>query len=149
MSNYSHALIAVNLAKASHQEVIQKALSLVDQSQCRVSLAYVVRPLAFSYDRGLTLGLIDRGLEKLQAEAEAQTKEKMKQLAEQFNIPQDRVHTLLGKPSNEIIRLTKELKCDLLVLGNNHTRKLLGHTKGGVLNDIECDTFLISINDED
>jgi len=148
MSNYSHALIAINLAKTSHQEVIEKALSLVDQSKCRVSLAYVVRPLGFSYDRGLTLGLLDQGLEKLQAEAETQTKEKMKQLAEQFNIPQDRVHTLLGKPSNEIIRLSKELNCDLLVLGNNHTRKLLGHTKGGVLNDIECDTLLISINDE-
>jgi len=146
MSNYAHALIAVNLAKSSHQEVIKKALSLVDQTKCRVSLAYVIRPLAFSYDRGLTLGLIDRGLEKLQTEAEAQTKEKMKQLAEQFNIPHDRAHTLLGKPSSEIVRLTKELNCDLLVLGNNHTRKLLGHTKGGVLNDIECDTFLISIN---
>ncbi len=147
MANYKHALIAINLAKNSHQQVIEKTLSLVDQGSCRLSLAYVIRPLAFSYDRGLTLGLIDQGLENLQLEAETQTRERMAQLAKKFNIPEDRVHTLTGNPAAEIVRLAKELICDLVVLGNNHTRTLLGNTKGGVLHAIKCDTMLISIND--
>lgn len=147
MSNYKHALIAINLAKSSHQEIMQKAFNLLDQSSCRISLAYVIRPLGFSYDRGLTLGLIDQGLENLQLEAETRTKESMAHLAGKFNIPEDRVHTLTGNPATEITHLAKELACDLVVLGNNHSRTLLGNTKGGVLHDIECDTLLVSIND--
>ncbi len=147
MSNYKHALIAINLAKSSHQEIMQKAFNLLNQSSSRISLAYVIRPLGFSYDRGLTLGLIDQGLENLQQEAETRTKESMARLAEKFNIPEDRVHTLTGSPATEITHLAKELACDLVVLGNNHSRSLLGNTKGGVLHGIACDTLLISIND--
>lgn len=148
MSDYKHALIAINLAKDSHPQVIEKALNILDPAQCRISLVYVIRPLAYSYDRGLTLGLIDHGLEKLQDEAEEQTRDRMKKLAKQYNLAEDRVHTITGTPSAEVIRLSKELKCDLLVLGNNHKRKLLGQTKGAILHDIECDTLMVSLDDK-
>ncbi|MBL4608962.1 MAG: universal stress protein [Pseudomonadales bacterium] len=146
MSTYQHILLAIDLTEESYDGLLEKALELSKSDQCRLSILHVVRPVGYTYDRGLTMGLLDDSMKKLQEEAISQAKSKLAEIAKTNSIPEDRMHCTLGKTTKEIIKLSKELNVDLVVAGSHGNPSPLQHvgtTIRGIIDKLDCDTLII------
>jgi nucleotide-binding universal stress UspA family protein len=105
MSAYQHIMLAIDLTEEFDDRLLEKALELSKSQQCRLSILHVVKPVGYTYDRGLAMGLLDDSMKKLQEEATHIAKSKLAEIAKQHAIPEDRMHCKLGKASIEIIKL--------------------------------------------
>jgi|GEM_PF-2886516 len=146
MSTYQHILLAIDLTEESNDGLLEKALELSNSDQCRLSILHVVRPVGYTYDRGLSMGLLDDSMNTLQEEAVSQAKSKLMEIAKQNAIPEDRMHCKLGKASLEIINLSKELNADLVIVGSHSNPSPLqkvGATVRGITDRLDCDTLIV------
>ena len=146
MSTYQHILLAIDLTEESSDTLLEKALKMSKDKACRLSILHVVKPIGYTYDRGLTMGLLDDNMKSLQDEATTQAKSKLAEIAKENSIPEDRMHCILGKPANEIIKLSKELNADLVIVGshsNPHPLQYVGTTVRNITDKLDCDTLIV------
>lgn len=148
MPGYEHILLALDLTDESNDQLIQKAIKLSESKQCRLSIIHAVKPVGYSYDRGLTLGLLDNNMKKLQDEALSIAKNKLESIATEHAIPLDRIHCNLGNPVSEIMRVTKEINADLIILGSycsDSALRQIGSTAHRITDKASCDTLIVRI----
>lgn len=148
MPGYEHILLALDLTEESNDQLIQKAAELSQSKHCRLSIIHAVKPVGYSYDRGLTLGLLDNNMKKIQDEALSIAKNKLVSIATEHAIPLDRIHCNLGNPASEIMRVTKEINADLIILGSycsDGTLRQIGSTAHRITDKAPCDTLVVRI----
>ena len=146
MATYQHILLALDLTEESTDTLLEKALEISKSNQCRLSILHVVKPVGYTYDRGLTMGLLDDNMKALQDAAKSQAKNKLAEIAKVNAIPEDRMHCILGKAANEIIKLSKELNADLVIVGshsNPHPLQYVGATVRSITDKLDCDTLIV------
>ncbi|MDD5276870.1 MAG: universal stress protein [Methylovulum sp.] len=146
MKNYDHILLAADFFN-ENQVVINKAKSLADKYQARLSIVHVVDSIPIT-DAGYG-GDIPFDLD-LTAELMAIAKKKLLALAEELTINSSDTWLEIGSPKTEIVRIANETQVDLIVLGS-HGRHgialLLGSTANGVLHHAQCDVLAVRLQD--
>lgn len=149
MSTYKHILLALDLTEDFSEALLNRALGLSKSEQCRLSILHVVKPIGYTYDRGLSMGMLDEKMNTLQAEAIAQAKDQLAKIGKEHSIPEDRLHCKLGKPAREILNLSNELKADLVIVGGHSNPGPLhkvGATVRGTIDKLNCDTLVVHHN---
>ena len=145
MANYQRILTAVDISDEAIP-VVKRAAAMARQHQAELHLIHVVEPLSLAYG-----GDIPMDFSGIQEELQQQDEETLKKYAGQFDIPDDKIHLLTGRPEAQIHDLCKELDCDLIIVGS-HGRKglalLLGSTANAVLHGAKCDVLAVRVSSE-
>ena len=107
-------LVPVDLSDHS-REVLEGALSIAMGDDKIVVLYVVPDPSQFA---GMVVphGSTDKMREELEVEAQA----RMKKFVDRY-APEASFRVVFGKPSNEIVRISKEEKADIVVIGSHQT----------------------------
>jgi universal stress protein A len=147
MTSYKHILLAADFSEHG-QAVAERAKDLAEQYQAKLSIVHVMDNLLITdaaYGSTIPFDL------DLTAELMAAAKKRLANLAEMLNIAEDCRYMETGSPKLEIIRVAKENKVDLIVVGS-HGRHgfalLLGSTANGVLHHAQCDVLAVRLHDD-
>ena len=131
MTTYQHILVALDLSEHS-LFVLKKAHELAQQNHAKLSAIHVIEPLVESSHLAFD-GTISTDLLPVQDEIEASAKKKLSK-----------------RPADTIHQLSKDLPCDLIVVGSHGRRGLsllLGSTANAVLHGATCDVLAARVND--
>src|SRR5690606_17071189 len=136
-------LVAVDLSDESPL-VLDKARDVAKKYDGTLSLVHVIEPIAIGY--AVEVSSID--IEGLHAEASRQARKSLLELGASVDIPEQRLHSLLGQPGREIRELAKTIGADLIIMGGHgrHGWELLfGSTSTDVSHGITCDMLVVHI----
>jgi universal stress protein A len=142
MSKYQRVLMAVDLTEEA-ELVAQRAQSIATEHGAELHIIHVIEPLSFAYG-----GDIPMDFTGIQEEIQEQAKIKLAQISQQYQVPSERQHLIVGRPEAEIHSLAEEKSIDLIVIGS-HGRHglalLLGSTANGVLHGASCDVLAVRV----
>jgi len=145
MSTYKKILVAIDLSNES-SKVIAKARDLAAGDSNKLSLVHVVEPVAAAYP----IDAYAINISRMQEEALEIASERMAEIGQQFDIPVERQHTVVGSAATEIRALAEEKVADLIVIGS-HGRSgwklLLGSTANKVLHGAHCDILTVRVGE--
>lgn len=145
MSLYHHILLAVNLDPDS-QTIALKAQALARNNQAKLSLIYVldVPPaLDMGYEASLAHDLT--GLLKENAQTT------LANFIEKLQLELHQQWIIEGNSVEETVRIAKENKIDLIVMGShgkNGLALLFGSTSNTMLHHARCDVLAVRLGDE-
>lgn len=140
---YQHILVAIDLTEECHP-VVARAQSLASTSNAKLSLVHIIEPMAMAFG-----GDVPMDLSMLQQQQFDQARERMNGFADSYPglAPENR-HLAYGQPRQEVHRLAKEQRCDLIVVGS-HGRHglalLLGSTANDILHGAPCDVLAVRL----
>ena len=146
MGQYSKVLVAIDGTQES-ENILNKALSLVDGKGASLSVVVVFENLIGTYTYELNMG----DFEKAQQEFQTAFCEEVKtMLAKKFpSIAAKDVHFLRGKAGDEIKKFAQDNNYDLVVIGSHGQGALksaiLGSTANAVLHGIHCDVYTVRV----
>lgn len=118
----------------------QKAKKIADENQAELILVHVVEPIpAYAYP-GFA------GFAEVEVSIREQAEKELSTLANQLDV--DKNHQLIefGSTKNEVLRVAKENKVDLIVTGSHGKHGLallLGSTANAILHGAECDVLVV------
>ena len=140
--NYKHIIVGVDLSEDC-PPVIHRAAAIAKIYDAKLTLAYVLEPIAFAYGGDMPVDL--SGVQEQQVQkAEAE----LAQLAKATTYPILQQHVLVGQPAAELHYLAEQESADLIVVGS-HGRKglalLLGSTPNSVLHGATCDVLAVLV----
>lgn len=144
MELYKNILVAVDLTRDSAM-IVDKARNLAKQYEAELSIVHVIEPIAVGYAVEVTT--VD--IEGLHEEVSEQAKSSLKELGNSVDIPDHRLHTVLGQPAREIRELAKKIEADLIIMGGHgrHGWELLfGPTSASVTHGAGCDLLIVHID---
>lgn len=140
--SYRHIIVGVDLSEDC-PAVIQRAAGIASACRAKLTLAYVLEPIAFAYGGDMPVdlsGVQEQQVHKANAE--------LAQLAKTTNYPIQQQHVLVGQPAAELHYLAEQESADLIVVGS-HGRKgfalLLGSTPNSVLHGATCDVLAVLV----
>ncbi|WP_323814682.1 universal stress protein [Cellvibrio sp. NN19] len=140
--NYQHIIVGVDLSDDC-PPVIRRAAAIAKVCNAKLTLAYVLEPIAFAYGGDMPVDL--SGVQEQQVhKAEAD----LALLAKSTDYPILQQHVLVGQPAAELHYLAEQEAADLIVVGS-HGRKgfalLLGSTPNSVLHGATCDVLAVLV----
>ena len=142
MSLYKHILVAIDLSDEA-DDVLDKAKSLAETNQARLTLVHVVEPLSVAYGSDIPLDLTT-----LQDEITQQARERISKLAESIHLDKGEQHVVYGRPEREVHRIAEESDVDLIVVGSHGRHGLaliLGSTSTSILHGACCDVLAVRV----
>ena len=140
MQTYNHILVAVDMY-SEYDLVLKKALAIASGTTT-LSLVYVTLPMVnfqpygMAYDNEFFNNLCQQNAQKL------------REIASQHGIAENRLYTPIGSPANEIHAIAEQIDADLIVIGTHGKsglQLLLGSTANGVLHGVKCDVLAIKV----
>lgn len=144
MSHYHNILVAIDLSDES-KKVLDRAWQIAERNHAEVSVLHTLEPLGFAYG-----GDIPMDLSSIQDQLDEHAHKRLKELAADFKIPEERQYVVVGMPDTEIHRMAKEKDFDLVVVGS-HGRHglqlLLGSVSSGVLHGAPCDVLAVRVGE--
>ena len=146
MDLYKNILVAVDLSQDS-AKILDKARNLAKQYDAELSMVHVIEPIAVGYAVEVTS--VD--IEGLHEEVTRQAKQSLNEMGGNIDIPEHRLHTVLGQPAREIRELAKKIEADLIIMGGHgrHGWELLfGSTSSSVTHGAGCDLLIVHIDGE-
>jgi len=139
---YQHIIVGVDLSEEC-PPVIRRAASIAQACNAKLTLAYVLEPIAFAYGGDMPVDL--SGVQEQQVQRAAAD---LAQLANTTSYPILQQHVLVGQPAAELHYLAEQESADLIVVGS-HGRKgfalLLGSTPNSVLHGATCDVLAVLV----
>ena len=145
MTLYKTILVAVDLSQDS-AVIVDKARNLAKQYGAELSMVHVIEPIAV----GNAVEVTSVDIEGLHEEVTKQAKSTLHEMGANIDIPEHRLHTVLGQPAREIRELAKEIEADLIVMGGHgrHGLDLLfGSTSSSVTHGVGCDLLIVHIEE--
>lgn len=140
--SYKHIIVGVDLSEDC-PTVIRRAAAIAQACNARLTLAYVLEPVAFAYGGDMPIDL--SGIQEQQVQ-KAETD--LALLAKSTSYPVLQQHVLVGQPAAELHYLAEQESADLIVVGS-HGRKgfalLLGSTPNSVLHGATCDVLAVLV----
>ena len=146
MSLYKHILVAIDLSDEA-DAVLDKAKTIAERSQAKLTLIHVVEPLSVAYGSDIPLDLTS-----LQDEITQQAKERISRLAESIHVDKGQQHVVYGRPEREVHRIAEESDVDLIVVGSHGRHGLalvLGSTSTSILHGATCDVLAVRVGKND
>lgn len=127
--NYQHILVAVDLTDSS-QTVINRAISIAQQNNSKLSLVFVD---------------VDRVV--LEPRDQQSLEQKLKTLAEQSHYPIDEALIVVGDLHVKLSGMVKEMGIDLVVCGHHHKLwSRLFSSVPKVANAVEADLLVVYLD---
>ena len=143
MGMYKHILLATDLTD-DNQVVMDKAAALSKLWDSTLSIIHVVEPLP-SY------GYAYIGGADIEAQLLAEARTKIASIGKAMGIAKNHQYVEVGPTKIEILRVAKDSRVDLIVLGS-HGRHglalLLGSTANAVLHGADCDVLTVRLQEE-
>lgn len=140
--SYRHIIVGVDLSEDC-PKVIARAAGIARACNAKLTLAYVLEPIAFAYGGDMPVDL--SGVQEQQVQ-KASTE--LTLLAKSTDYPIQQQHVLVGQPAAELHYLAEQEDADLIVVGS-HGRKgfalLLGSTPNSVLHGATCDVLAVLV----
>lgn len=140
--SYRHIIVGVDLSEDC-PTVIQRAAGIARVCDAKLTLAYVLEPIAFAYGGDMPVDL--SGVQEQQVQKAGL---ELAQLAKSTDYPIQQQHVLVGQPAAELHYLAEQESVDLIVVGS-HGRKgfalLLGSTPNSVLHGATCDVLAVLV----
>lgn len=137
---YKHILFAWDLTKAGY-EVAQRIGEMAKLMDARLSILHIVEPLkTYGYPV-----VTDASHDHIDF-----AKEALQKLAEELDVPEDRVHVKAGSTKQVILTAADDLDIDLIAVGSHGGSgfsRLLGSTANAITNSAECDVLTLRIDD--
>lgn len=118
----------------------KKAKKIADENKAELWLVHVVEPIpAYAYP-GFA------GFAEVEVSIREQAEKELAKLADSLSI--DEKHRLIefGSTKNEVLRVAKENKADLIVTGSHGKHGfalLMGSTANAILHGAECDVLIV------
>lgn len=147
MSLYRVVFAAIDLSEDS-ELVLDKSVAFARDEGAYLHLVHVLRPISYAYPSALTLGFVNAATNGLMHDAEKSSEDRLDALGDQYSIPEDHRHFLVGHPVSEILRLARDLKPELIVMGSRNARKgllYLGTTSNGLMQTSTTDILLVNL----
>ncbi len=148
MSGYTRILVAVDFSPAA-EIVGRRAVEMARRHDAVLHLVHVVdylMPLGFADDFTPSPAVMVDEEALLE-----QGRKSLHRYAEKLGCADVSQSVVLGAPKQEIVRLAREIPCDLIVIGSHGRHglaRLLGSTARAVLNDAPCDVLAVRIGEE-
>lgn len=143
MSLYTHILVGLDLSPEESHRVVNKAVTLAQLHNAKLSLLHVIEPVALAY-----AGDIPMDLTETQMALEEQANKRLSDFAAHLGYPVANSKVVLGQTASELRETANDLGADLIVVGS-HGRHglalLLGSTASGVLHGAKCDVLAVRI----
>jgi len=141
---YKKVLLAVDLS-ADNAKIIEQAKQIREDDGADLMLIHVHEPTLYAYQGG-GMAAANTQTAELDEEVRKVAEKRLKELAEQLDVPSDKALMPFGRASTEIKRAAEEKGVDLIVIGT-HGRSgvglLLGSTANGVLHGCKCDVLAV------
>lgn len=143
MNHYQHIIAGLDLSEESKQ-ILEKAKFLADTTGAKLSIAHIIEPLVFTYG-----GDIPMDISTVQDQIEKQATTDLAKIGQEFGIPVENQHIVVGQPANELHTFATDNNGDLIVVGS-HGRHglslLLGSTSNSVLHGTKCDVLAVRVH---
>jgi universal stress protein A len=140
--SYKHIIVGVDLSEDC-PPVINRAATIAQAFNAKLTLAHVLEPLTFAYGGDMPVDLT--GIQEQQVQ---QAEADLAQLAKTTTYPIQQHHVLVGQPAAELHYLAEQESADLIVIGS-HGRKgfalLLGSTPNSVVHGATCDVLAVLV----
>lgn len=140
--SYKHIIVGVDLSEDC-PPVIHRAAAIAHACNAKLTLAYVLEPIAFAYGGDMPVDL--SGVQEQQVQ---KAESDLALLAKSTTHPILQQHVLVGQPAAELHYLAEQESADLIVVGS-HGRKgfalLLGSTPNSVLHGATCDVLAVLV----
>lgn len=140
---YSHLLAAIELNDGG-ERVLQRARDLAKFFGARLSVIHAVEYLPLDAGESMIAAPID-----LTQQMQQQARDQLHELCQRLGIPADSALVAPGGVVAEILRLSAELKIDLIVIGHQQRRglsALFSHTDESIVHRAPCDVLVLKIN---
>jgi universal stress protein A len=140
--SYKHIIVGIDLSDDC-PAVIRRAAGIAQVCGAKLTLAYVLEPIAFAYGGDMPVDLT--GVQEQQVQKATAD---LANLAKCTDYPIQQQHVLVGQPAAELHYLAEQEDADLIVVGS-HGRKgfalLLGSTSNSVLHGATCDVLAVLV----
>ena len=143
---YNKVIVAVDFSPSS-KRVMDRAIKLVENDIEKLHVVHVVEPVPVVW--GMHTYAIDPI--DLQNKILEGSKISMQQFAENFGIPEERQHTLIGPPAPCIREFQSDIKADAIVIGSHgHSgwKIVLGSTTNSLLHGANVDVLTVHVPDD-
>jgi universal stress protein A len=146
MSAYRHILAAIDFGPDNIQ-VIERAAALAQSHEAQLSLIHVVEFLHIDLANELVL---PQDIE-LEAQLVKTARKKLAEMAQGIRLTNPLGQWVeMGSTKQEILRVAKEQKIDLIVIGSHGRHglsRLLGSTANAILHGAPCDVLSVRIRE--
>lgn len=142
MSEYSHILVAVDLSEGS-RTVITQAQMLAGPHGANISLAHVVEYIPVE-----PMGEALLPSMQIQEDLLTSARKRLTELVEKQGLGDVAQHVKIGNIKSEMLKLARELKVDLIVLGARERHglaNLVNLTEDTVLHAAPCDVLAVRL----
>lgn len=139
---YKNILAAVDLSDEAKQ-VVQKAVTIAQANNAKLSLINVIEPLSFAYGGDVPLDLTT-----IQTQLDEHAQDKLSKFAAELGYPVEQLYVVDGHTESEIHRIAEDHDMDLIVIGSHGRHGLaliLGSTANGVLHGAKCDVLAVRV----
>ena len=143
MANYQNVLIAVDLS-GDRDDALRTAIERVGAG-ASLSLVHVLEPAYYYYGMEPALGTLPPSFEE---ELLDRAKAQLAEVGERCGVPAARQYLERGHAATQILRLAKDKKVDLVIIGSHGRhgwRLLLGSTANAVLHGATCDVLAVRV----
>lgn len=117
-----------------------KAKKIADENKAELLLVHVVEPIpAYAYP-GFA------GFAEVEVSIREQAEKELSALAKKLGVTQTHCFIEFGSTKNEILRVAKEKKADLIITGSHGKHGLallLGSTANAILHGADCDVLIV------
>jgi universal stress protein A len=140
---YSHLLAAIELNDGG-ERVLQRARDLAKFFGAKLSVIHAVEYLPLDAGESMIAAPID-----LTEQMQQQAREQLHALCQRLDLPADSAVVAPGGVVAEILRLSDELKADLIVIGHQQRRglsALFSHTDESIVHRAPCDVMVLKIS---
>lgn len=137
---YQKVLIALDVF-VNYEPILARGLQMAG-NVANVSIVHVLLPeIAFApYGVTYPTDMVNHAREE--------ANEKLKHISKEYDVSPDEIFISVGKPADEIQKLSEKIGADLIVIGT-HGRSgislLLGSTANGVLHGVKRDVLAVKI----
>ncbi|GAB4198465.1 MAG: universal stress protein [Wenzhouxiangellaceae bacterium] len=145
---YRKVLIGLDLSQESKQ-VVARAREVLPAA-AEIHLVNVFEPLDAVYFGVVPYAPVMGGTDNFEDSVRKQMRERLDELGEAYQIPDEQRHLLTGSPAAEIRKMADENDFDLIIVGTHGragVRLLLGSTANAVLHGVKCDVLAVRIDD--
>lgn len=139
---YSHLLAAIELNEGG-ERVLTHARDLAKFFGAQLSVIHAVEYLPLDAGESMIAAPVN-----LTEQMQQQAREQLHELCQRLGLPQDSAIVSPGGVVAEILRLSAELKIDLIVIGHQQRRglaALFSHTDESVVHRAPCDVMVLKI----
>lgn len=146
MPSYQHILLAIDFSYQDNQ-IIEKATRLTLFAGAKLSLIHVLDNIPMPDTPYGTVIALDEVSSDALLEAE---KRKINAIGDELGVDLERRWMIWGEPGQEIVRIAKQEKVDLIMVGSHGKHGLallLGSTSNDVLRHADCDVLAVRLQE--